>query len=55
MEALEAKNVYLMRKVAKKAVQDEEDRMSGSQLLEILGLESIEAIIRKLQMQWVAH
>ena len=55
MEALEAKNVYLMRKVAKKAVQDEEDHLSGPQLLEMLGLESIESTIRKKQLQWVAH
>ena len=47
MEAPEAKNVYLMRKVARKEVQEEEDRLSGPLLLEMLGLESIESTIRK--------
>ena len=53
MEALEAKNVFLMREVARKEVQ--EDRRSGPQLSEMLGIESIESIIRKKQLQWVAH
>ena len=55
MEALEAKNMYLMRKVVDNNVRDAEERWSRQQLLEILGLESIEEMIRKKKLQWVAH
>ena len=44
-----------MRKVAKNAVRNEEERLSSQQLLEMLGLESIEMLIRKKKLQWVAH
>ena len=55
LEDLEARNTYLMRKVAKNAVRNEEERLSSQQLLEMLGLESIEMLIRKKKLQWVAH
>ncbi len=55
LEALEAWNTYLMRKLAKNAVRNEEERLSSQQLLEMLGLESIEMLIRKKKLQWVAH
>ncbi len=55
LEDLEARNMYLMRKVAKNAVRNEEKRLSSQQLLEMLGLESIEMMIRKKKLQWVAH
>ena len=47
MEALEGKNVYLMRKAANKVVRDGEKRLSNQQLRQMLGLESIEEMIRK--------
>ncbi len=34
---------------------NEDERLSGSQLLEMLGLESIEMMIRKKRLQWIAH
>ena len=52
---LEAKNVYLMRKVMGNDVRNEEERLSGLRLLEMLGLESIEMMIRKKRLQWIAH
>ena len=55
MEALEGKNVYLMRKVANKVVRDGEERLSNQQLRQMLGLESIEEMIRKKRLQWAAH
>ena len=55
MEALEAKNVYLMRKVIDSNVRNAEERLSRQQLLEMLGLESIEVMIRRKRLQWVAH
>ena len=54
-EDLEAKNVYLMRKVVGNDVRNEDERLSGSRLLEMLGLESIEMMIRKKRLQWTAH
>ena len=36
-------------------VGDEEERLSDSRLLEMLGLESIEKMIRKKRLQWIAH
>ena len=55
LKDLEAKNVYLMRKVVGNDVRNEEARLSGSRLLEMLGLESIEMMIRKKRLQWIAH
>ena len=55
LKDLEAKNVYLMRKLVGCDVRNEDERLSGSRLLEMLGLESIEMMIRKKRLQWIAH
>ena len=57
MEDLEGKVVYLMRKVVGEKVrkEKEEERMSNQQLREMLGIESVERMIRKRRLQWVAH
>ena len=55
LKDLEAKNVYLMRKLVGNNAQDEEERLSGPQLLEMLDLESVEMMIRKKTLQWTAH
>ena len=55
LKDLEAKNVYLVHKVVGNDVRNEEERLSGSRLLEMLGLESIEMMIRKKRLQWIAH
>ena len=52
---LEAKNVYLMRKLVNNDAWDEEERLSGPQLLEMLDLESVEMMIRKKTLQWTAR
>ena len=44
-----------MRKVIDSSVRNAEERLSRQQLLEMLGLESIEEMIRKKKLQWVAH
>ena len=43
-----------MRKVVNNEVQNEDERLK-SKLLEMVGLESIEKMIRKKKLQWVAH
>ncbi len=45
MEALERRHTYLMRKAAGKAVREGEERLASQQLLEMLGLDPIEAMI----------
>ena len=55
MKALEGKHVYLMRQVLKQVVRGGEERLSNIQLMEMLGLESIEEMIQKKRLQWVAH
>ena len=57
MEDLEGKVVYLMRKVVGEKVRKEKEgeRMSNQQLREMLGIESVERMIRKRRLQWVAH
>ena len=55
MEDLEGKVVYLMRKVVREKVRKEKERMSNQQLREMLGIESVQRIIRKRRSQWVAH
>ena len=55
MKALEGKAVYLMRKVVGEKVKEGKERLSNQQLREMLGLESIEGMIRKRRLQWVAH
>ena len=44
-----------MRKLVGCDVRNEDERLSGSRLLEMLGLESIEMMIRKKRLQWIAH
>ena len=57
MEALEEKVVYLMRKVVGAKVRKEEagDRMPNQKLREMLGVDSVEKLIRRRRLQWVAH
>ena len=56
MKALEGRNGYLMRRLIGEVVRSADDkRLTESQLLEMLGLETIEALIRKRKLQWVAH
>ena len=50
------RNGYLMRRLVGEAVRSEEDkRLTETQLLEMLGLESIQSLIRKRKLQWVVH
>ena len=57
MEDLEGKVAYFMRKVVGEKVrkEKEEERMANQQLREMLGIESLERMIRKRRLQWVAH
>ena len=56
MKALVGRNGYLMRRLVGEVVRSAEDkRLTESQLLEMLGLESIQLLIRKRKLQWVAH
>jgi len=56
MKALVGRNGYLMRRLVVEVVRSAEDkRLPESQLLEMLGLESIQSFIRKRKLQWVAH
>ena len=53
MKALVGRNGYLMRRWVGEVADDK--RLTESQLLEMLGLESIQSLIRKRKLQWVAH
>ena len=55
LKDLEAKDVYRMRKLVSNNVRDEEERLSGPQLLEMLDLESVKMMTRKETLQWTAH
>ena len=57
MKDLEGKGVYFMRKVVGEKVRKEEEgkRLSNQQLREMLGVESVQRMIRKRRLQWVAH
>ena len=56
MKALVGRNGYLMRRLVGEVVRSAEDkRLTESQLLKMLGLESIRSLIRKRKLQWVAH
>ena len=56
MKVLVGRNGYMMRRlVGKVARSAEEKRLAESQVLEMLGLESIQSLIRKRKLQWVAH
>ena len=50
------RNGYLMRRLVGEVVRNADDkRLTESQLLDILGLESMQSLIRKRKLQWVAH
>ena len=54
MKALVGRNGYLMRRLVGEVVRSVDDkRLTESQLLEMLGLDSI--LIRKRKLQWVAR
>ena len=56
MKALVGRNGYLMRRLVGEVVRSADDkRLTESQLLEMLGLESIQSLIRKRKLRWVAH
>ena len=56
MKALVGRNGHLMRRLVGEVVRSADDkRLTESQLLEMLGLESIQSLIRKRKLQWVAH
>ena len=56
MKALGGRNGYLMRRLVGEIVRSADDnRLTESQVLEMLGLESIQSLIRKRKLQWVAH
>ena len=56
MKALVGRDGYLMRRLVGEVVRSADDkRLTESQLLEMLGLESIQSLIRKRKLQWVAH
>ena len=56
MKALVGRNGYLMRRLVGEVVRSADDkRLTESQVLEMLGLESIQSLIRKRKLQWVAH
>ena len=56
MKALVGRNGYLMRGLVGTVVRSADDkRLMESQLLEMLGLESIQSLICKRKLQWVAH
>ena len=56
MKALVERNGYLMRRLVGEVVRNADDkRLTESQLLEMLGLESIQSLIRKRKLQLVVH
>ena len=56
MKVLVGRNGCLMRRLVGEVVRSADDkRLTESQLLEMLGLESIQSLIRKRKLQWVAH
>ena len=56
MKALVGRNGYVMRRLVREVVRSEEDkRLTESQLLEMLVLDSIQSLILKRKLQRVAH
>ena len=56
MKALVGRNGYLMRRLVGEVERSADNkRLAESQVLEMLGLESIQSLIRKRKLQWVAH
>ena len=55
-KALVGRNGYLMRRLTGEVVRSADDkRLTESQLLEMLGLNSIQSLICTRKLQWVAH
>ena len=55
-ESSGGRNGYLMRRLVGEAVRSVDNKkLTESQALEMLGLESIQSLIRKRKLQWVAH
>jgi len=56
MKALVGRNGYLRRRLIGEVVRSADDKkLTESKVLEMLGLESIQSLIRKRKLQWVAH
>ncbi len=56
MKALVGRDGYLMRKLIGEVVRSADDkRFTESQLLEMLGLDSIQSLIGQRKLQWVAY
>ena len=56
MKALVGRNGYLMKRLIVEVVTSADDkRLTESHVLGMLGLESIQSLIRKRKLQWVAH
>ena len=56
MKALVGRNGYLMRSLVEEVVRSADDkRLTESQLLDMLNSGSIQSLIRKRKLQWVAH
>ena len=56
MKALMGRNGYLLRRLVGEVVRSADDkRLTENQLLEMLDLDSIQSLIRKRKLQWVAH
>ena len=56
IKALVERNGYLMRRLVGEVVGSADDKRStGSQLLEMRGLESTQSLIRKRKLQFLAH
>jgi len=56
VKVLVGRNGYLRRRLIGEVVRSAGDkRLTESQLLEMLGLESIQSLIRNRKLEWVAH
>ena len=56
MKAVVGRNGYLMRRLVGEVVRSADDkRLEESRVLEMLGLESIQSLIRKRKLQWAVH
>ena len=56
MKALVGRNGYMMRRSIGEVVRNADDKgLTESQFLEMLGLESIQSLIRNVKLQWAAH
>ena len=55
LKPLVGRNGYMMRLIGEVVRSADDKRLTESQLLEMLGLDSIQSLICKKKMQWVAH